>query len=65
MRRKIDTIQVMRDMNAVLKYVSCESLSCDLLYFISFLEVDSGKDRFLGIMRAYMEISNMKTFGNW
>jgi hypothetical protein len=60
MRRKINTIQLMRDMNAVLKYVSC-----DLVYFISFLEVEGGKDRFLGIMRAYMEISNMKTFGNW
>jgi hypothetical protein len=60
MRRKIDTIQLMRDINAVLKYVSC-----DLVYFISFLEVEGGKDRFLGIMRAYMEISNMKTFGNW
>jgi hypothetical protein len=59
MRRKIDTIQLMRDMNAVLKYVSC-----DLVYFISFLEVEGGKDRFLGIMRAYMEISNMKTVGN-
>jgi hypothetical protein len=59
MRREIDTIQLMRDMNAVLEYVSC-----DLVYFISFLEVEGGKDRFLGIMRAYMEISNMKTFGN-
>jgi hypothetical protein len=50
----------MRDMNALPKYVSC-----DLVYFISFLEVEGGKDRFLGIMRAYMEISNMKTSGNW
>jgi hypothetical protein len=60
MRRKIDTIQLMRDINAVLKYVSC-----DLVCFVSFLEVEGGKDRFLGIMRAYMEVSNMKTFGNW
>jgi hypothetical protein len=60
MRRKIDTIQLMRDINAVLKYVSC-----DLVYFVSFLEVEGGEDRYLGIMRAYMEVSNMKTFGNW
>jgi len=60
MRRKIDTIQLIRDINAVLKYVSC-----GLVYFVSFLEVEGGKDRFLGIMRAYMEILNMKTFGNW
>jgi hypothetical protein len=53
MRRKIDTIQLMRDINAVLKYVSC-----DLVYFVSFLEVEGGKDRFLGIMSIHGDLKH-------